>query len=521
MRRASEKYLRVILMSVVAMCLCAGLATAQEGSYGGTLRVAVNNEVGSLDMALDTTDLVSIIGIHIWETLFVYDAGGNPVPYLAEDLEYNEDGTIVTIHLREGVLFHNGDEMDSGDVAISLERAFEYGKRSNMIGAYVTDVATPDKYTVVLTFSSPFGPLTSILAHFTGGSPIMPAEIAEAAGGNLLTTDQYIGTGPYQFVEHIPGVHLKLRRFEEYVPVDQEPDGYAGRRIAYVDEILFISVPESDTRYAGVEAGDYDYGYRMASSLYELATADPTLLVLKDSPPAWNMVALGWKEGPLADPLLRGAVKAALDFTEITALSLGSLGSPNPSIMVDTTPWYTLAGAEWYDKPDPEKAKDLMSQAGYDGEPLVFLSTASNDVRYLSSIAIVEQLTNVGFNVELKLYDWPTVKSLRGDMGNWDLLIGSHGGYVEPAVQSFLNPAKQFAWDTPEITALVAQLISETEYEARFAVWEQIQTLLYEDGVLIKLNDGYEWHVASATRLTGADKAPLRWLSFWNIWKND
>jgi peptide/nickel transport system substrate-binding protein len=521
MRRASSGHLQAVLVSVLAMCLFAGMAIAQEGSYGGTLRVAVNYEVGSLDMALDTTDLVSIIGIHIWETLYVYDSGGNPIPYLAEGLEFNEDGTVVTISLRQGVLFHNGEEMDSGDVAASLERAFEFGKRSNMIGAYVTDVATPDKYTVVLTFSAPFGPLTSILAHFTGGSPIMPAEIAEAAGGSFLETDQYIGTGPYQFVEHIPGVHLKLERFDDYSVLDQEPDGYGGRRIAYADEILVISVPESDTRYAGVEAGDYDYGYRIAPSLYDLAVADPELHVLKDSPPAWNMVAIGWKEGPLSDPLLREAVKAALDFTEITALSLGNLGEPNPSIMVDTTPWYTLAGTEWYNKPDPDKAKDLMAQAGYDGEPIVFLSSASNDVRLNSSIVITRQLTNVGFNVDLKLYDWATVVSLRGDMSNWDLLIGNHGGYVEPAVESFLNPAKQFGWDTPEITALTAQLIAETEYEARFAVWEQIQTLLYSDGVLIKLNDGYEWHVASATRLGGADITPRRWLSFWNVWIKD
>jgi len=259
----------------------------------------------------------------------------------------------------------------------------------------------------------------------------------------------------------------------------------------------------------------------MAPSLYDLAMADPDLAVLKDTPPAWNMVAIAWKEGPLSDPLLREAVKATLDFTEITALSLGNLGEPNPSIMVESTPWYTLAGTEWYDNPDPERAKDLMAQAGYDGEPIVFLSSAGNDVRYNSSIAITRQLTNVGFNVDLKLYDWATVKSLRYDMSNWDLLIGNHGGYVEPAVESFLNPAKQFAWDTPEITALTAQLIAETEYEARFEVWEDIQTLLYSDGIILKLNDGYEWHVASATRLGGIGGQSLRWLSFWNVWIKD
>lgn len=518
MRRGSSGHLRAVLVGVFALCLFTGIGVAQEGSYGGTLRVAVNYELGSLDMALDTTDLVSIVGIHIWETLYVYDEGGAAVPFLAESLEYSEDGTVVTIGLRQGVLFHNGEEMDSEDVAASLRRAFEFGLRSNMIGAYVTDVAAPDKYTVVLTFSSPFGPLTSLLAHFTGGSPIMPAEIAEAAGGSLLETDQYIGTGPYKFVEQIPGRHLKLSRFDDYQPLDQEPDGYGGRRIAYVDEILFISVPESDTRYAGVEAGDYDYGYRMGPALYDLAVADPELLLLKDTPPAWNMVAIGWKEGPLSDPLLREAVKAALDFTEITALALGGLGEPNPSIMVESTPWYTLAGTEWYDKPDPDKARDLMTQAGYDGEPIVFLSSASTDVMYYSSIAITRQLTNVGFNIELQLFDWPTVKARRGDMSLWDLLIGNHGGYVEPVVESFLNPKKQFSWDTPEITALTAQLISETEYEKRFAVWEQIQTLLYEDGVLLKLNDGYQWHVASATRLGGLDRQSLRWPYFWNVW---
>jgi len=518
MRRGLNVTLQAVLVGVFVICFLAGGVLAQEGSYGGTLRVAMEAECPALDLALITANLASVVGLHIYETLFAYDEDFQPVPFLAESLEYNEDRTIATIRLRHGVLFHNGEEMDSKDVAASLRRSFQYGKRGKMIGGYVTDVAAPDKYTVVVTFSSSFGPLTNLLAHFPGGLPIIPAEIAEAAGGNKLGPDQYIGTGPYKFMEHIPGRHIKLVRFEDYQPLDQDPSGYAGRRIAYFDEILFMPVPEGATRLAGVQVGDYDYGLSMDSKVYDLAVADPGILVRRASPPSWSFVAFAHKSGPLSDPLLREAIMIALDFDEIVALAHGSLGELSPSVMHASTPWYTLTGTEWYNQKDTERAKELMEQAGYDGEPIVFLSTTRTDGMYYESLVITRQLTNIGFNVELQLFDWATVVSRRYDQGLWDLLIAGHGGYSEPAVETFLNPKKQFYWDSPGIIELTKQLIGETEYKTRFAIWEDIQTLLYNEAILFKIADTYTWDIGSVHLGGLAETEIVKWAYFWNLW---
>ena len=99
------------------------------------------------------------------------------------------------------------------------------------------------------------------------GAVIYPKEVIDAAGDGQIK--EFIGTGPYRFVEHRPDRHIKLARFKDYAARSDAPDGFGGKRTAYLDEILFIPVPDVAVRLAGVETGEYHYGQQIKQDQYD------------------------------------------------------------------------------------------------------------------------------------------------------------------------------------------------------------------------------------------------------------
>ena len=97
--------------------------------------------------------------------------------------------------------------------------------------------------------------------------PSIPKEVVDAAGDGQIK--ESIGTGPYRFVEHKPDRHIKVARFKDYTARTDAPNGLGGKRIAYVDEILFIPVPDVAVRLAGVETGEYHYGQQIKQDQYD------------------------------------------------------------------------------------------------------------------------------------------------------------------------------------------------------------------------------------------------------------
>src|SRR4029450_7092603 len=105
------------------------------------------------------------------------------------------------------------------------------------------------------------------LARPNNGPVIYPKELVDAAGDNQMK--EFIGTGPYRFVEHKPDRHVKVARFKDYAAPTDAPDGFGGKRTAYLDEILFIPVPDVAVRLAGVETGEYHYGQQIKQDQYD------------------------------------------------------------------------------------------------------------------------------------------------------------------------------------------------------------------------------------------------------------
>lgn len=519
--------MRKIMLTLVALALvltAGGQGLQEQPKYGGTLRYAMYGEPPTLDMHVTTSVLSSVVAHHIFEGLFEFTPDYTAVPHLLKKYEYQDGGKVVIFYLRQGVLFHNGKEMTAEDVIASINRWGQYGLKSKELYDLVVDLKELDPYTIRMELKEPFGPLPAYLANIYGGPRIYPKEIAEAADAKPIPPEHYIGTGPYKFVEWVPGRHIRLQRFEKYSSPPGPPNGFAGQRVAYIDELMFVPVPTVGTRVAGVQAGDYHYADDIPTDLYDIVARDPRMApILLTRPPIYPAMVFNMRQGLMANnQLLRQAILATLDMEPILRTAYGDqrFWDLDGSYFAPGIIWYTTAGTEAYNQANPAKGKQLAEQAGYKGEPIRFLVTADYKHHYDQARVIAKQLKDAGFNVDLQIYDWPTLLSRRAKPELWEIFFSHYLTVPDPAIVLFLPGTYVGWWVDPKKDALVKQLNATTDFEQRYAIWEEIHKLFYEQVPFIKIGDAYFLEIMSAkVKGIGTSEHPIMIIPyFWNAW---
>ena len=205
-----------LILALVFGLSCPEPAGAQEQPRtGGVLKVALIGEPPSLDLHWTTAVITQQVTWHVFETLFTYDRSYNPIPLLAEQHAVSEGGRRHTITLRRGVKFHNGKELTSADAVPSLVRWGKMSTPGKALWKSVESVEAKGPYEVAIHLKEPNNSLLYGLARPNNGAAIYPREVIDAAGDGQVK--EFIGTGPYRFVEHKPDRHIKVIRFKDYV----------------------------------------------------------------------------------------------------------------------------------------------------------------------------------------------------------------------------------------------------------------------------------------------------------------
>src|SRR5699024_10917965 len=416
----------------------------------------------------------------VFESLLVLNAEFEPVPFLAEEVE-NEDNQKFTFHLREGVQFHNGEEMTAEDVVASMNRWKEINnKAKKVIGD--DEFVEEDDYTVTLELSEP-SPMAMIVMAAPGQFPgIMPKEINEQAGPDGIT--EYMGTGPFEFVAWQQDNYIHCHKFEDYEPLDEEPDGLAGKREALVDDVYFYICEDASTRLDGIQSGEYDIAYQLPFDSYEqLLSTD-----LKVEPSLAGDMILQYNaiDGLTADKKMRQAINAALNIDEILQASLvePEIYRAGASLMEEeNVKWATDAGAEGYNQNDPERAKQLLEEAGYDGEEVKIVSTRDYQHYYDSSVVIKEQLENIGMNVSLEVYDWPTLTEIVQESSGWHMRVNGFVFRADPTQILYLDSDYAGVAEDETVDELMKAIeTAETEEEAK-GKWEELQEYIWTEAL--------------------------------------
>lgn len=451
----------------------------EEVVEGGELNIAINAQPPSLDPQTTTATAARDTARMMFESLVVLNADHEPVPFLAEEID-NEDNQHFTFHLREGVMFHNGEEMKADDVVASMNRWKENeNKAKKIIGD--AEFKEEDEYTVTLELEEPSSLIMGLLATPGQFGAIMPKEVNEEAGPDGVT--EYIGTGPYEFEEWQQDNYIHFTKFEDYQPVEEESDGLSGKKEAFLDDIYFYISEDASTRQAGLQSGEYDLAYQLPFDSYQqlMETDD-----LKVEPSLAGDMILQYnsREGLMSDPKMRQAINAALDIDEILAASLvePEIYESEATLMEsENVQWATNAGEEAYNQNDQEKAKELLEEAGYDGETVKIVSTRDYQHYYDSSVVIKEQLENIGMEVDLEVYDWPTLTELVEEDDKWHMRVNGFTFKPDPTQILYLDSDYAGVAEDDKLDSFVDAIeAAETEEEAQ-AEWEDLQTHIWTE----------------------------------------
>ena len=493
---------------------------AEDERYGGTFNMGAIGEPPTLDIHQTTATATAINAWQMYETLFTWDEDLELMMDLAEELEVADDGLTNTVHLREGVNFHNGDEMTAEDVVASIERWARISGLGGDLMEAVDEINVVDDYTIEFQMGNPLGAFSTMLARQNQGCGIYPASVVEESEDDALS--EHIGTGPFRFVEWASDQHIHYERFEDYSPRDDEPSGYGGRKTAYLDEMFFIPVPDEAARVAGIQAGDYHYLESINPDNFETLDEDEGVTAELLAPTSWGTLVVNTAEGIMADQTMRQAVQAALEHEELAIAAYGAdFQRVDPGVMFQETAWHSTAGEENYSPNDPERAMELAEEAGYDGEPIRIMATQEYAYMYNFAIQAEQQLQDAGFTTELDVVDWATLTDRRNDPAEWDLFTTGITFRIDPVMLPFMMGTTWPGWwDSDRKVELTAELQQETDFDARFEIWEEIQELFYEEVPLIKIADQFNLN-ARSPQLQGFEGFVQLSPSFWNVWLED
>jgi len=485
---------------------------AQAQAAKSALNLAMIGEPPTLDVMSTPADLVCIIMQHVYEPLFTFDAKANLVPMLAETLpKVSADGKQYSITLRKGVKLHSGRELDAEDVVASLKRWMEVSPRGKSISAQVADLSAKGPLTVEITLKNAYAPLLSQLAMASGMAAIMAKESL------AQPLREYVGTGPYQFKERKPDQYVLLTRFDGYSARKEAASGYGGKRVAVMDELRFVPVPNANTRVEGALAGQFHYADLLPiEALGRLEKAPGKVVPLMTPSFGFPYLVFNTKEGSMTQQAVRQAAQTAIGEGEMLAAGFGDTrffiaeGNHFPK----GTPFYSDAGTTHYNERDAKKAKAQAEQAGYKGEPVRILTSRQYDFHYNMALIMAEQLKRAGFKAELNVVEWATLLQRRADPKLWDIYITHSGLFPEPMLSPpQLGDGAPGWWSSTSKQQALAALNQEPNPAKRGALWAKVQQVVYDEVPYIQVG---KFASLSARSPALEGYTPYTYPFFWN-----
>src|SRR5919199_1409192 len=335
-----------------------GEAAKRHPQRGGALLFGTRLDVAGLDSHRNTQYHVSHPTAAMYTGLTDIDQQGNIVPGIAESWEPNKELTAWVFRLRQGVLFHNGREVDAEAVKLNIERIKDPAIGSDWHRGAVENVQAVellDKYTVRITTHVPDVTLPANVLHY-------PTNL-QAPDNFDKAADHPIGTGPFKFVSWTRFNETRLVRFENYWETDAE-----GNNLPYLDEIVGKPKREDSVRLTALRTGQ-------AQLIDAIAYADIERFQ-KTSGDKYNFwrwhaggifVAFNHRRGPFQDKLLRTAAAHAIDRQAIHQSVYYGQGDVVDQPYPRGNPWHLESRSLEY---DPAKAKALLKQARAVGTPL-------------------------------------------------------------------------------------------------------------------------------------------------------
>ncbi|MBI1776253.1 MAG: ABC transporter substrate-binding protein [Proteobacteria bacterium] len=382
-----------------------------------TLKVVIHAELRNLDPIWTTSLIAFNYGNMVLDTLFSLDTNLNAHPQMIETHTVSQDQLTWTFTLRPGLKFSDGKVVTSADVVASLKRWGQRAPDGRVLMERMASLETKDDKTFAMTLKKAYPLMLQSLAGIATTPFIFREE--EAKTDAFAEIKESIGSGPFIFIreEWVPGAKVVYRKNPGYVPRSDPPNGYAGGKAAKVDRVEWYNIPEVATQASALIRGEMDMIEAPAHDLIPQLRKSSDIVVRVINPLGRQAVL---RPNHLVPPFNNVKARQALMLVGSQQEYLTAMVGSDPEMQkvchapfVCGTENESLVGAEPYLKPDPEKAKQLMKEAGYDGRPIAIMTPTDLPVLHNMTVYTADLLRQIGLNADLQATDWATLVQRR------------------------------------------------------------------------------------------------------------
>ena len=518
----------LLISASAALFALSGPAAAEK-----ILRIVPHADLKNIDPIWTTAYITRNHGYMVYDTLFATDEDLKVQPQMVDTWNVSNDGLTYTFTLRDGLKWHDGQPVTSEDCIASIQR---WGKRDGMgqkLMDFTASMAAVDARTFKMVLKEPYGLVLDSLGKISSNVPfMMPKRHAQTDAFQQIP--EVIGSGPFKFVkdEWVPGSKIVYVKNEDYVPRSESASAAAGGKVARVDRVEWVYIPDPATTMNALVNNEVDLWETPAVDMIPLLRNNSDVKIEVRDP----LGTQGWLRPnhlhpPFDHPKARQALLYAVNQEEYLQAIVGDpdLYKVCPAYFICGTPNESDVGIGPLKSVDKEKAMQLLKEAGYRGEKIVLMQPTDIPVLNNATLVTAQVLRDIGMDVDIQAMDWSTLTSRRVEKkapadGGWNVFhtynagadvsspianIGISGGGVEKA---------WFGWPTDARTEELRDAYSRATTDAeKQKLIDELQARLFE--VVPYVNYG-QWFQPMAWRssLSGVLVSPVPF--FWNIRKN-
>ncbi len=483
------RLLLAVVLLAIALCGCAGgksdnekgesvavddSTTQAEPKKGGSVVVGIQQDLDSLDPHMADAAGTSEVLFNIFEGLVKPDKDGNLIPAVASKYEISEDGMTYTFTLRDGITFHSGEPVTIDDVIYSVNRCAGKleGQEAPLVSAYsvISEVNRLDDHTVELVLENGD---TELIGYLTAA--IIPKDYEKQK-------EAPIGTGPFRFVSYSPQHSFVMEAYE----------GYWQKGLPYLDKVEFRIVANTDSAMLELKGGSIDlYPYLTSDQARELSGQ---MEVLVGTSNLVQALFLNNAEKPFDDVRVRQALACLVNPQEIMDMVADGYGTEIGSNMFPAFGLYYLESTKELYEPDVERAKSLLSEAGYpDGFDMTITVPSNYQFHVDTAQVIVEELKQANIRAKINLVEWgtwlsdvyrgrqyqSTVVGLDSDLAPKDLL----DRYQSTARNNFVS------FSDEEYDQVLEEAMASIDRAEKVEKYQRLQQILAEKAASVYIQD--------------------------------
>jgi peptide/nickel transport system substrate-binding protein len=495
MRKTMKLYRCAVAIAVLLLSLGAS-AQAQT-----TLRIGLAEDPDILDPSIARTYVGRIVFSAFCDKLFDIDEKLNVVPQLALSYATSPDGKEMTIKLRPGVKFHDGEQLDAEAAKFSIERhmTLPTSFRKSELSS-VDHVEIVDPLTIKLVLKTPYSPL---IAQLTDRAGMMVSPKAAREEGDKFGLHP-VCAGPYKFVERVPQDRIVFEKFTDYWNKDH----------IFIDRVVFYPIVDATVRLANLKSGGLDLIERVLATDIKDVRADPKL-VLSTAPELGYLgltinIANDKTKGALSQSVkVRQALDLSIDREAINQVVFNGEFTPGNQWVSPLHPYYQTS---FPIRPrNVEKAKALLKEAGVALPVSVDYMVTKGAENEAVAQVVQSMAAEAGFDLKIRVIEFAT-SFKQAQAGEFQVFQINWSGRIDPDGNSYVfmhskAPQNDGGYSNPEADKLMEDGRLVADPAERKAIYEKLTKILLNDEPIV-----YLYHrtllFAHTTRLEGYKQMP-------------